>query len=351
MSGPLAALLALLLTGPPSGTLVEVELLSSRPTASLVVEGPGGRRDLSVRDGQVLLGGRPVGASLRLEAARWRVRLPAGEARELDGALELRAAPGRLRLVARLPLEQYVAWTVASETEPSTPPEALRAQAVVARSYALGAGRRHADVDLCDLAHCQLLRGRLGARQLAAAHRAAEATRGQLLRLADGQVALAPFHAACGGQTGDPFELFGGEGTGAASVPDPGCPVHAWRAVVPLSVFEAVVAERLGAAAPPERLEWRRGQGGYLVQVAFGAAVTGGEGLARALDGRLGHRSIRSSRFTVTPVAQGLLLEGSGLGHGVGLCQAGAARRAASGAGWREILRHYFPYALVGPVG
>jgi stage II sporulation protein D len=250
--------------------------------------------------------------------------------------------------VARLELEVYVAWTVASETEPATPPEALRAQAVVARSYAVAAGRRHADVDLCDLAHCQLLRGDLAARHLAAARRAAEATRGEVLRLDSGRIALAPFHAACGGHTGDPSELFGGDGTGAAAVPDDGCPAQPWRTMVPAAVFEAVVAERLGAVAPPEALDWSMGRGGYVVQVALDGRVVGGEAFTRALDARLGHRSIRSSRFTATRTSRGVLFEGTGIGHGVGLCQAGAARRAAAGAKYRQILGHFFPHARIG---
>jgi stage II sporulation protein D len=287
---------------------------------------------------------------LRLEPGRWRVRLPDGTARELDGSLELRADAARLRIVARLDLERYVGWTVASETEPGTPTEALRAQAVVARAYALASPRRHPDVALCDLAHCQLLRGGVPARHLAAAYRAAQATRGLVLRLASGAVAAAPFHAACGGHTGDPAELFGADGTGAAAVPDDGCPARPWRAVVKASDFDAVVQERFGASAPPDELEWRRGRGGYVVQVALRGRLAGGEALARALDARLGHRAIRSSRFTASPAPGGVLFEGSGLGHGAGLCQAGAARRAAAGAGWREILGHYFPRARIGSI-
>jgi stage II sporulation protein D len=252
--------------------------------------------------------------------------------------------------VARLALERYVAWTVASETAPSTPVEALRAQAVVARSYALASGRRHPDVDLCDLAHCQVLRGELSPRHLAAAQRAAEATRGEVLRLGSGRIAAAPFHAACGGHTGDPTELFGGEGTGAAGVPDDGCPATPWRAVVKDETFAAVVLERFGATAPPEQLEWRRGRGGYVVQVALHGALVGGNAFARALDARLGHRVIRSSRFTSTRDPGGVLFEGSGVGHGVGLCQAGAARRASGGASYRQILGHYFPNARIGPI-
>jgi stage II sporulation protein D len=112
---------------------------------------------------------------------------------------------------------------------------------------------------------------------------------------------------------------------------------------MPRATFESVVRDRLGTAAPPEALEWLRGQGGYVVQVGLGERVLGGEAFARALDGRMGHRTIRSARMTAKTTAQGILLEGSGVGHGVGLCQAGAARRAAAGLNYKQILRLYFP--------
>ncbi|HSM93180.1 MAG TPA: SpoIID/LytB domain-containing protein [Anaeromyxobacteraceae bacterium] len=342
----LASLVLLAALAAAQGTAaVEVELLSSQPCRSLSVEGPGGRHDVALGAGGLLLDGRATGTPLRLPSGRWRVRVPAPAERTFSGALELRSDAQRLRIVARLALEDYVAWTVASETSPGAPAEALRAQAVVARSYAMAAGRRHPDVDLCDLAHCQVLRGGMDPAHLDAARRAAQATRGEVLRLASGRIALAVFHAACGGHTGDPAEVFGGEGTGAAAVPDDGCAPHPWRATISTAIFEGVAAERLGGAALPEGLEWRIGRGGYVVQVALGAAVAGGEAFARALDARLGHRAVRSARFAARTAAGAVRLEGTGLGHGVGLCQAGAARRAAAGASHREILAHYFPGA------
>lgn len=350
VGGPALLALALAAAGEPHD--VEVELLASRPSFTATVTGPSGRRDVAARDGVILLDGAPRGAAVRLPAGRWRIRLPDASERRFEGALEIATeGGGRLRFVARLDLEEYVAWTVASEADPGAPVEALRAQAVVARSYALAAGRRHGGAALCDLAHCQVLRGGLDAGRLAAARRAAEATRGEVLRLPDGRVALAPFHAACGGHTGDPAQLFGGDGTGALAVPDPDCPRMEWRAVVPEPVLEAVIRDRLGQRGGSYALgdlEWRRGAGGYVVQVALGAGVVGGEAFARALDARLGHRTIRSSRFTVSFARDGVRFEGSGVGHGAGLCQLGAARRARAGGTWREILAHYFPLARPG---
>jgi peptidoglycan hydrolase-like amidase len=57
---------------------------------------------------------------------------------------------------------------------------------------------------------------------------------------------------------------------------------------------------------------------------------------------------VRSARFRIREEGGAILLSGSGLGHGVGLCQAGSARRAALGEGYAEILRYYFARARLG---
>jgi stage II sporulation protein D len=252
-----------------------------------------------------------------------------------------------------MPLEDYVSAVVASETVPGTPLEALKAQAVVVRSYALAARGRHGEADLCDLAHCQVLTGRGPHAHRTAAEAATAATSGEVLRLASGGIAQAPFHAACGGHTGDPRELFGGEETGAAAVMDAGCPRTPWSAAIPAATFARVARDRLGSDGGAETfaltdLDLLYGTGGYLVQVAHGSRRVGGEAFARALDGAMGYGVVRSSRFGAREEGGTVFLAGYGLGHGVGLCQAGAARRAAMGQGYQEILRHYFARATIG---
>lgn len=54
---------------------------------------------------------------------------------------------------------------------------------------------------------------------------------------------------------------------------------------------------------------------------------------------------MKSNRFELRETAGGALLAGGGIGHGVGLCQRGAARRALAGETWEQILAHYFPDA------
>lgn len=347
MTGLAAAALALAAVAPRGS--VTVRVLEKHRPGSAEVSRPGERHLVAAVEGGLRQDGAPVAAPLRYPAGRWLLEVPGAGRRSYRGAPAFGVEAGRLAIVVRMAVEDYVAAAVASETVPGTPFEALKAQAVVARSYALAARGRHQDADLCDLAHCQVLGGPAPGAHRIAAEAAARETAGQVLRLASGLVAEAPFHAACGGHTGDPRELFGGDATGAAAVPDEGCPPRPWSAEIPSIVVEAVVGRRLaGDGAPAARwgdLELRYGEGGFLVQVALGKRVLGGEAFARALDGAMGYGVVRSSRFRARPAGDAVELSGTGIGHGVGLCQAGAARRAAAGEGYRDILARYFPLA------
>jgi stage II sporulation protein D len=333
---------------------VTVRVLSRAHPASVEVSRPGESHFASASGGRLWLDGAEVEEGRWLPEGRWRLRVAGLAPREYSGAVRLAADGGEVAVVVRLSLEEHVAATVASESEPGTPHEALKALAVVARSFAAAARGRHPDADLCDLAHCQVMGAPSPVDHREAALSATRATAGRVLRLPDGGLAAAPFHAACGGHTADPRQAFGGEGAGSAAVPDPGCAPRPWQASLDASLLSRVAGEVLHRGAPvPVRLadlRLVRGEGGWVVQVTDGTAVAGGDLLARSLDRALGYGKVRSSRFDVSPpVAGRVQLLGGGIGLGVGLCQEGASRRAAAGASYAALLRLYFPRARLDP--
>jgi hypothetical protein len=73
-----------------------------------------------------------------------------------------------------------------------------------------------------------------------------------------------------------------------------------------------------------------------------------GEAGRLAVDRRLGWNAIPSNNFTARKEAGEVILKGAGQGHGVGLCQRGARAMAEGGAGFREIISHYFPNTVLG---
>lgn len=306
----------------------------------------------------LLVSGEPVPQPLTLVRGKWRAKIAGEPTRVFMGSLSLSAHNGQIEVIAILPLETYVAGVVASESMPETPPAALQALAVVVRSFVYTAQKRHSNADVCDLAHCQVFSARSEGRRQVQAAAAARATEGLVLRLATGEIAHAPFHAGCGGHTADPVEVFGGSNqTGAEAVPDPGCPDLSWSVPVPEQDFLGAVSDTFGESGlaalplpPLASLQLRPGKGGFIAQVydPTSGRTGSGDALFRALGRRLGWGLVRSARMQMQPVGARVQVSGSGLGHGVGLCQEGATRRARAGQHMDAILKHFFPRARVG---
>ncbi len=340
-----AVLLAAVVTASPER--IEVQILSKQKPAYLRVSGPRGVELAAVGEALLVDGGERQ-KPLVLGEGRWHLR-GRGIDRRYEGSLSVEARGGELIVRVTMPLETYVAAVTASETPVDTPFEALRAQAIVARSYALASGRRHEEADACDLAHCQVLRGAGGPRHLRRAKEATRDTEGIVLRLSDGAIAAAPFHASCGGHTADPVAVFGApDHTGAGAIPDV-CPASPWRAELPRGVLAKAAEEVLGSPVEPSDLLLDRGPSGVVGRVIDRASGRSGSGDAftRALGARVGWGRIRSARFALSLGGERALLEGTGHGHGVGLCQAGAATLASQGRTAEQILGRYFPRATL----
>jgi SpoIID/LytB domain protein len=280
------------------------------------------------------------------------------------GARAVRVRLTRDDATATLALEDYVFGVLAAEGSVESEPEALKALAVVARTYAAANPRRHARdrFDLCDTTHCQRY---VPVRDESArpefyelAHRAVRETEGEVLRDPSGRVAESYFSAACGGATADASKLWGGARTPAhlRGVRDDACAGSAerWTDVVPA----AQLARALGADARSdvgERVEGvrvvRRDRTGRAETVEVrGARLRTLRGWDfKIIVGRtLGWSVLKSSRFEVTRAGSAFVFRGTGFGHGLGLCQAGAHVSAGRGASYRQILARYFPGAGVG---
>jgi stage II sporulation protein D len=163
-------------------------------------------------------------------------------------------------------------------------------------------------------------------------------------------VVAAPFHAECAGHTAAGAEIFGGpDATGATAVPDPGCG-RAWSAELSTAAVDAALDRLLGSGTRLDAVVAERGAGGYLTVIRDRATgrQAPADALVRALDAAAGHGVVRSGHLEWRREGGHVELRGRGLGHGVGLCQAGAARLAREGRGEREILAHYFPGATIG---
>ncbi len=134
-------------------------------------------------------GGAPIEFSLNIEGKI---------DRKFKGRLEVTAIGSRLEPVIKVDLESAVAAVVAAEMPRDTPAEALKAMAVLARSYYVAGGRRHGNYDFCDTTHCQWRRETIAESHPATT--AAQATAGIVVLYKDRPFAPM-YHASCGGRT------------------------------------------------------------------------------------------------------------------------------------------------------
>lgn len=239
------------------------------------------------------------------------LEIPGRIKRRYRGSLAIRASSGSLLAVVTLDLEIAVASVVAAESAPGTPTEALKAYAIAARSYFVAGRGRHRTFDFCDTTHCQFLRTPPPASSPVA--QAVEATRGLVLAY-QSRLFAAMYTRSCSGRTRTPSQ----EGLPTKvypyySVECDHCRKH------PVLWTSNLDLEDAASLRPSD------------------------EGARLAVAQRLGWSAVPSNEFSLTKNGDRLLLAGVGNGHGIGLCQAGAKAMAEAGAGFREILEHYYP--------
>ncbi|MEJ5253302.1 MAG: SpoIID/LytB domain-containing protein [Chthonomonadetes bacterium] len=293
----------------------------------------------------------------RLEAKEWNLQ---GEAplslsdaqgnngRSYRGKIVVRVYRSRLQVLNVLPLEDYLLGVVPLEMPPGFPAEALKAQAVAARSWTVRNRFRHeADgADVCDGIHCQVYGGMNAEKESTTT--AVRGTAGVILVNSDLPVD-GVYTADCGGQPA----LGNGVEPPPADRDDAGrdyCadnPRHRWQVGFAFMEVWQAAGEQDSAQEPPKgEVDVQIAQsdaGGRVLNLRIRCGEVVREVSGVQLRSRL---SLPSTLFSVR-LDQGnmIVFEGSGSGHGKGLCQWGAAGRARAGQSMEQILQAYYPGA------
>lgn len=251
-------------------------------------------------------------------------------------------------------MKEYLWRVVAAEMPASFEREALRAQAVCARTYTLWKMERgiHSQADLCDDSTCcqaYTTREEAAARWedltevYAQRIEAAVAdTDGQLI-LYEGTPIQAVFFSSSVPSTEDAAEVWGSSLPYLVSVPSPeGEEVPNYRSTVILTAEElrALVEESgMGLTLSGKPSSWLGGisynASGRVAEMSVGGVTISG-GAARTLFG------LRSTCFEVTEKDGVFTFSVTGYGHGVGMSQYGANNMAKQGSSWQEIIEHYY---------
>ena len=300
---------------------------------------------------------------------------------------------GKLALINTLSLEEYLRGVVPSEMPEGFPSEALKAQAIAARGEILSKwGRIHKDdpFDVCADVHCQVYSGMT--KRASSTDRAVRRTRG-LVMWKDEKIAEAVYSSVCGGHGEDNENAWGGQpksylqgrfdgsgnlqrygsltdemnlkrwidddppaycnttGNGLPPALDYTKKYFRWEVRYTQDELRRILRDKTGRDVGPiqDLVPLNRGSSGRIIRLK----VVGTQGefvLEPELNIRkaLSSNTLWSSCFYVQKEgrwsqAPGLfILKGAGFGHGVGMCQTGAAMMALQGHRFDQILTHYY---------
>lgn len=275
--------------------------------------------------------------------------------------VKLQVAPGE---IVSLPLDTYLVGVVAAEMPAAFQQEALKAQAVAARTYTLlrlggKSDGKHPGAHLCAApGHCQAwisqadMRKNWGLLAFGSYYEkvagAVRATSGEVLVYQD-QLIDPVYHASCGGRgTEDAGEVWGTEIPYLKSVSCKWDPPQRQEPVTialdlqefyqRLGIAESAVPASTGAGGPVRVLE--RTVSGRVRKAQVGSKVYRGVDLRKEL-------GLRSTDFTVKTSGSEITFLARGYGHAVGMCQYGAQGLAQNGSTYRSILNYYYQGAKV----
>ncbi len=237
-------------------------------------------------------------------------------------------------------LEQYLYSVVGAEAVSSWPIEALKAQAVAARSYALYKRNTEANgiYDVDTTIGTQVYKGL--DTEYTTTHEAVDDTHGQIMTYQN-KVILAAFHSSSGGYTENVEDVWSSPLPYLRGVVDydQQSPVFQWQQTIPVSKIQTLVAS-VGniKGLQPEKMTPH----GRIITMKVtgdrGTKDVSGKDLRAALD-------LRSTLFRISTKGNNLLVRGRGFGHGLGLSQWGAYYLAKQGVDYRRILAHYYQNA------
>lgn len=275
--------------------------------------------------------------------------------KEFDGAIEVfKNAKGSLLVVNDVDLEEYLKGVVPNEMPNDWPAEALKAQAVASRSYALYMrSERMGEPYYMESGYLdQVYKGKEV--ETPETDRAVEETLGVVVAY-EGKVAQTLYHSTSGGKTESFADVYRGKRPYLLSVTCPydrSSPHSAWQRNIDLPTIQRQLNRggyRVGpitqfsilALSPTGRvkvlyIEYRMGTKTYTLRIS-------GQDFRRVM----GFDMIRSTWFQIGRHGQGILFRGHGFGHGVGMCQWGAKGMADQGKSYQEILLFYYPNTSV----
>lgn len=370
----LAAFLALgIHDAPRSADVVRVRLFSGKTVTSLNVADANGDR-LTIHDPSGALATLDMGQKLEFDVwndflrAKWTSgSVPLdhafitprsgaatltvdGESRSYRGTIEIildgEIEKAGLVVINEVGLSDYVSSVLPKEYG-FKEPEGLKAQAIVIRTYALRAkseGRK--PYDLTDGTGSQVYDGLEAETEFSRA--AVEATAGVAITH-DGHLIEAVYSAHCGGHSASNEDVWNSRPVpylrGRKDPYDGDAPVARWESRIRKDDLLQMLSQAHGVRVKSVSVS-KRGTGDRATEIKLDAdprdVDVSTQSFRVAVNGRFGGSAIKSTHFDVRSDGDSYRFSGRGLGHGVGLCQWGAAAMAKNGRSYEDILHFYY---------
>jgi len=353
--------------GKENNPVIRVLVLNNRNSISLAAKGT--YRVYSIPSEKLLTGGYIIHTkvtaseegiifgSRELKFSKIRVTVPEGsliylDGRSFRGAVDIIKKDNmKLAAINRITLEEYLYGVLYNEVSHRWPMEAIKAQGITARTFALYQARQNKlqDYDLTNDIYSQVYSGATSEKW--ATTRAVKLTLGKVLTY-KGDIFPTYYHATCGGKTEDASNLWNID---IAPLKGSECglckesPHYKWIKNIPLSDIEKKLGEngyKIGKIRSFTVLA--RNKSGRVDKIEIkddsdvSCMITG-----KDFRRMMGPNDLRSTNFEPSISNDKLILSGIGWGHGAGMCQWGAKGYAGHGKSAEEILKIYYPGAEV----
>ena len=265
----------------------------------------------------------------------------------IDSETEIIVYDYQLQKKRKLNLEEYVQGVVAAEMPASFPIEALKAQAIAARTYALKKkyeGQRLTTSSKFDQAWLSKedLKDKWSANNFfsnwSKVSTAVEETEGLVL-VYDNQLITAAYHSTSGGQTAAAVEVWGGNVPYLKSV-DSYCESESPYYNQQQFFSWQQLSKKLNTSNYKQAQIISRSNSGRVLKIKINKQIFSGRNIRQKL-------GLNSTKFRVVQSSQGIKFIVDGFGHGVGMSQYGAQGLAQRGCNFIEILNYYYPHAEI----
>jgi len=299
------------------------------PVPRIRIEATSGTLDLSVLEGA-------SGPGRKGSPREWLI----------DGTIEVSHHGSKLLVINRVGLEEYVAGVVSGEINTKWHPEALKAQAVAARTYVLYKRIQNSEqpYDVVSSVQDQVYLGRAHINERV--WEAVMRTKGRVVTFDDRPI-YAAYSSTAAGPTEDALYVW------ALDLPylkgvecpfDEKAPRYHWRTAIPIETLEQRLRkEQFHVGTIATITPYTFTPSGRVDRISIlhsrGQTILRGQDLRRVV----GYSKIFSTQFRIESFGHQIVISGRGAGHGVGMCQWGMKEMAELGYTYEAILQYYYP--------